>query len=324
MLNSEHHQQQEQEDVEHRIRRQGIQRITAEASRDEQSQCQIDHDDRQAICNGILDAFLLIRLRTLQEEAHRHRDDRPDARHRHSEQTTDEAHQQDVPQRTVGNAVAAAHRAQLLNDRSPETFGVELRGLSVERCIHRSRVGLNSGSSIGIGLLLFLCRSFSWNVLPSFGGVGGGFHRRALAALLQHNLARRHAHLVIARTPLQVGVDVVLRLRELHLLHKLHGILEVAQFHAEHLVVLRDFLTLRSELSHQLHTILLVDMQRSLDGTILTEVCRVDVPAGIDGGAEDHLRLRTGARLQFRLEFHGVLHLCLYGKEDHQKKTNCS
>ena len=160
----------------------------------------------------------------------------------------------------------------------------------------------------------------SRKVLPSFGGGGGGFCRRCLAALLQRGFARRHAHLVVAGAPLQVGVDVVLGLRELHLLYKLHRLLEVAQVHAEHLVELRDFLTPRRQLAHQFGTLQLVDVQRCLDGAVLSQIGRIDVPARIDGSRENHLGLGARARLQLCGEFHGVLHLCHGVQRQHQQQ----
>ena len=115
-----HHQQQEQEDIEHGTRRQRVQRVGTEEGGDEQSQCQIDHDDGYAVGDGVLDALLLIGLGAFQEERYRHRNDGPDAGHGHGEQSAHEAHEQDVPQRMVGDVVAHALGLQFLDDGAPE------------------------------------------------------------------------------------------------------------------------------------------------------------------------------------------------------------
>ena len=73
----EDHQQEEEEDIEYRIGRQLIQRTGSEDTGDEQSEGDVDHHDREAVDDRISEGALLT-LRPVHEEAHRHRDDRPD------------------------------------------------------------------------------------------------------------------------------------------------------------------------------------------------------------------------------------------------------
>ena len=90
------HKQEEERDIEDGIGRHGIQGVAAKECRYQQSQSQIDDNDAGAVGQGVANAFPSVCLGTLQEEADGHGDDGPDAGHQHGQQTTHEAHQQDI------------------------------------------------------------------------------------------------------------------------------------------------------------------------------------------------------------------------------------
>ena len=120
---SKYHQHQEEQDVEYRIGRKGIQGAGTENQGDGQAQCYINHYDRSTICPCIADTFLLV-LATLQEEAHGHRDNRPYTRSEQGKQTTDEAGNENDEPRLVGCIGGFfTESIQLVDDRCPIVSG---------------------------------------------------------------------------------------------------------------------------------------------------------------------------------------------------------
>ncbi len=293
--------QQEQQHVEHGIGRHSVERVGAEECRDKKPQGQIDNDDAQPVGHGIANALALIVLGTLQEEADRHGDNGPDARHEHGQQSAHEPHQQDVEQRMGGYGISSALSLQLVDDRSPEkAVG------SGRQCVGNSirHVGRQRLRSVSLRFLLIIL-SFS-PLAPR------------LAILAHHSLlAKRHlcwrqTHLVAASAILQVAVDGILWLGETHLLDECGLALEEAKLHAEHLVVLLNDIAAGLEPSHSLCTLHLDGAERGRNGAVIAQVCRVHVPPFVNGGCEDDFCLAVGQHLQLRREMHGVEYLAPY------------
>ena len=116
------HQQEEQQHVEHGIGGEGIEGVGTEQCRNQKSQGEVDDHDARAINKSIAQSTAFV-LATLQEERDGHGDDGPDARHEDCQQSTDEAHQQDIEQGAVGQVVCPTLAAQLVNDGCPKAVG---------------------------------------------------------------------------------------------------------------------------------------------------------------------------------------------------------
>ena len=87
---AEEHQHQEESDVEEGIGRQIVERRSTEKRGDDQSEQDIDHHNRCTVSQRIADALGAVVV-ALQEEAHRHRNDGPNARRHERQESTEEA-----------------------------------------------------------------------------------------------------------------------------------------------------------------------------------------------------------------------------------------
>ena len=87
---AEEHQHQEESDVEEGVGRQIIERRGSEKRGDDQSEQDIDHHNRGAVSQCVADALGAVVV-ALQKEAHRHRDDGPNARRHEGQEPTEEA-----------------------------------------------------------------------------------------------------------------------------------------------------------------------------------------------------------------------------------------
>ena len=121
---------------------------------------------------------------------------------------------------------------------------------------------------------------------------------RAFAALLQSDLGGRQTALVVAGAIFQIAVDVVFQFGETDLLDEGCFILEVLQLHIEHLVHLLDDVALRGQFADELCALHLHHVEGGFDRAVLTNIRGIDMPAWVDGGVEDDLRLSAFAGLQ--------------------------
>ena len=105
--------------------------------------------------------------------------------------------------------------------------------------------------------------------------------------------------MVVAGTILQIAVDVVVvRLRELDLLHEGDLVLKVPQIHAEHSIIFLDLVASRCQFAHNFGALHLVCVEGGADGAVLAQVCRIDMPSLVDGGGENYFGLVAASSLQ--------------------------
>ena len=112
-----------------------------------------------------------------------------------------------------------------------------------------------------------------------------------------------------------------MRLGETNFLHKLCLLLEEAQLHTEHLVVLLRYLTTRLQLANGLDALHLLHIERGRDRTIVTHVRRIDMPAIVYGCTKNNLAFITFQHFQLRREMYRIHHLSLYSQhyQPHQE-----
>ena len=140
--------------------------------------------------------------------------------------------------------------------------------------------------------------------------LGGGEDARRL----QLDAGGGQAHLVVAGAILQVTVYLVLLARETYWLDEGNLMLEIADFHVEHLVVLADDLATGLQTAYRLDTFETVSMKGSGDGAAATNIGGIDMPAAVDGAGKHHLALVVAEYSQFGGEADGVNHLAAHGK----------
>ena len=117
------------------------------------------------------------------------------------------------------------------------------------------------------------------------------YFRGALAGLFEGGFGGRQAAFVAAGAVFEIAVNVVFGFCEADLLDEGGLILEVLQFHVEHLVHLCDDLALRCEFANQFGALHLHHVEGSLDGAVVADVGGIDVPTLIYCGVEDDFRL---------------------------------
>ena len=128
--------------------------------------------------------------------------------------------------------------------------------------------------------------------------------------MLKRHFRGWHTALVVASTIFQIAVYDVFGLGEADFLDEGGCLLKEFQFHAEHLVILLDDVTLGRQFPHRLHALHLDGIERGTDRSVLAQVSGIDVPSGVDGGREDDFTFCSPfCGLQFRLEMNGVHHL---------------
>ena len=286
------HQQEAEEDVEHGVGGQGIQRAGAEQGRDDQSQSHVDDDDGRPVGAGIADALLLV-LRALQEEADRHRDDGPHAGGEQGQQAAQEAHAEDVEPREVARGDGLAKGVQFVDDGRPIA-------------------GLPGGALRDIG-----------RPPAEFCAVlRQGRARLSPVAEAEGHLRGRQAILVVAGAVLQVAFHPAGAARQLQLLHELRRLLEIAHLHLEQGVEAGHFLAHGLEFAHGFGALHLRHVEGGRDGAPVAQVCRIDVPARVDGGRKHDFRFLVRHLLPLGLESDRVQYLRLHqeGGEEQEER----
>ena len=96
----------------------------------------------------------------------------------------------------------------------------------------------------------------------------------------------REAALVIAGPVFEGHVDGIGTSRKTDVLNESDVALEIAQLHAEHLVMLLDLVTARDEGAIEFGTFDAIDNERSTYRTFVAEIGGVDVPTSVDRAFE--------------------------------------
>ena len=228
----------------------------------------------------------------------------------------------------AGQITGTSHLLQLLHHRlPPESFlgrGDICRHYS-SGCCGCCAVGLHTDLSLGfcqrVGFLL--CQQSSVLRIGSRILCGSRIYCRRLAALLERHLTRRQTVLFIACSILEVDINNIVGLGELHFLNKFTTVFKIAELHLEKRVVVGNLTTHRLQLTYQFHTIELVDMERSLYRSVLSQFGGINVPAGSDRSGKHNFRLGSLTSLERRCELNRMKHLRLShkGKEQHAKYT---
>ena len=116
--------------------------------------------------------------------------------------------------------------------------------------------------------------------------------------MLESGFGGGKAALVAAGAVFEVAVDVVFWFGETDLLDEGGLVFEEFQFHVEHLVHLLDDVALRGQFADELCALHPHHVEGGFDRAVLTNIRGIDMPARVDGGVEDDLRLSAFAGLQ--------------------------
>ena len=313
----EHYEQQTEEDVEDSVGGERVEGAGSEDAGDGESEGEVDDDDGDAVGDGVLDAFLLIVLGALQEEADGHRDDGPHAGGEQGDEAAEQSHEEDVEERAALGAVLTVEGGELFDDGLPEValgdssrIGYGCYG-AVGGCGCCHRVGLHLVGR----LLLFL----GLRVFLGCGGVG-----RAVAFVRELHGRGGHTVLVVASSILEVSGYIVGLASDLILLHEGDVVLEVTQFHAEEVVELTDFLALCLQAAYGLDTFFLLGGEGGGDRTVGRQTCGVDVPTRSNLTGEDNLQFGGRDLLLLYAEADGVLGECCHGEQgEHHRQSEC-
>ena len=312
----EDYQEEEEDDVEHRIGGQTIEGRCSEDDGDEQSEAHIDDDDGDAVGHSILDRLVAI-LGALEEEAYGHRNHWPYAGSDEGHETGNETCDEDVPPRmgtsgivTLGGSVGEGF--ELVDDGCPKSFSADwswsssCQGVNGSSRVDRSfAIGCHirsSGRSCSIGRSIFL-------------GSNVGF-----ACDGELVAGRRRTHAVVARHEEYEAFELIRRAGDLEPLFEGDCVLVERQIHIESLVVCLDQFAvgnLGGTLDFQ--TIECLERELCLLGTSFGDVHRIQMECRVDVG-----RKRHGKFLPFDLAlvspFHRIDNLCRKHSADGQQQ----
>lgn len=249
-----------EENVENSIRRKCVKLGSSPQTRNDETEGQVDYDNGSTIGESLGNGLLSL-LVAFEEEADSQWNYWPYAWGEDGDETAEETLEKDLPEgKRIGIGEGLALRFHLL-DRGSPSAGREDIGWDCS--------GRLDGGGIGIG-------GRDWLLLCCGLDAGGS----------EIYVGWGEAALVVAGSVFECHVDGVGTAREADVLYESYVALEIAQLHAEHLVLLLDLVTTCDEGSVEFGPLDAIDNERGAYRAFVAEIGGVDVPTTVDRAFE--------------------------------------